>query len=291
MYKAEILKDSITPLGYRLTSFLVTYPHAVHKDIMTHRWARNFQSFRAFPSERVIAMVEADPFRPEVWGQRIRGMGEGDPHPNQEILNAYWDGHIRNCLMTAKSLNQLGAAKAQINLALQDLSWITGIITSCPEQLENFFELRLEVDHEGRPMARPEVFRIASMMHDLYQESTPGLVVPGEWHLPFLTDDEYAILPWGREYNKEWAIWKKVSAGRCGRVSYLTHDGKRDLVLDVELHDGLLSNGHMSPFEHQATPQTEPKLGWSGPFYGWDQYRKQIPHESNYKLAKGYRDA
>jgi hypothetical protein len=100
----------------------------------------------------------------------------------------------------------------------------------------------------------------------------------------------------------------KVSVARCARVSYLTHDGKRDLQADLELHDRLLTSGHMSPFEHAARPMTDEDVKqldvniarvtgfidtptyqgpvrrynrWLGNFRGWVQYRKLIPHEAD----------
>ncbi len=49
----------------------------------------------------------------------------------------------------------------------------------------------------------------------------------------------------------------KVSCARCARVSYLTHDGKRDIGKDVDLYHRLLQPGHMSPFEHAARPMED----------------------------------
>ena len=76
----------------------------------------------------------------------------------------------------------------------------------------------------------------------------------------------------------------KISAGRCARVSYLTHAGKRDLDADIQLHDRLLESGHMSPLEHPARPLAEAELKeseWSGNFRGWRSYRKSISGEAN----------
>lgn len=44
----------------------------------------------------------------------------------------------------------------------------------------------------------------------------------------------------------------KVSTARCARLSYMTHDGEIDYGKDIRLHDDLLKNHHMSPFEHCA---------------------------------------
>ena len=101
--------------------------------------------------------------------------------------------------------------------------------------------------------------------------------------------------------------WAKVSAARCARVSYLTHDGKRDPQADLDLYEKLTTNGHMSPLEHPARPMTSLEVGlfrqnsvewrrteWApvgptsatyylGNFNGWVQLRKLIPGESVFK--------
>jgi len=74
---------------------------------------------------------------------------------------------------------------------------------------------------------------------------------------------------------------KKVSAGRCARLSYLTHEGKRDLQADVDLCDRLINRTddvlHASPLEHVA--QCFSASHRSGPFRGWSQYRKEFSNE------------
>lgn len=80
-------------------------------------------------------------------------------------------------------------------------------------------------------------------------------------------------------------FWAKVCAGRCARVSYLSHDGQRDTAKDIELYERLTSGGHMSPLEHIARPMNMSELAvdeWSGNFRGWHQFRKDIPNEDNF---------
>ena len=98
------------------------------------------------------------------------------------------------------------------------------------------------------------------------------MVELGRWHLPLIQDDERS-LP-----DEELC---KLSVARCARVSYLTHDGKRDHERDLDLYERLLgggANGHWSPFEHVATPAADPQQH-SANFVGWEQYRKRFPQE------------
>jgi hypothetical protein len=112
--------------------------------------------------------------------------------------------------------------------------------------------------------------------------SAPDELDWGDWHLPL-------IRPEDREQAASIEDLIKISAGRCARVSYLTHAGKRDLDADIQLHDRLLESGHMSPLEHPARPLSSADLEgseWSGNFRGWRSYRKSISGEAN-PLGKG----
>jgi hypothetical protein len=279
MYHAQIIADSISPDGVRLTTFEVEYPHAIHKDIMTHRMlSRNFQSFRAYPPEKVIEKIKADPFIPESFDSRVKGMGQGDPLDEEQRERALcsWMSHVDHCIWTARDMIRMDMAKAQVNFILQDLTWIRGVITAT--EWDNFFGLRLAINPDtGKPFARPEVYKIANMMKKAYESIDPWVVNHGEWHLPYVGPD----FPWDGP-EPDWDYWKKVSAARCARISYLTHDGKHDPEADLRLHDQLLGDHHMSPFEHQATPLRlfyKDEIPFVGNFQGWRQYRKEIPGE------------
>ena len=68
----------------------------------------------------------------------------------------------------------------------------------------------------------------------------------------------------------------RISAARCARVSYLTHDGENpDIVKDLQLFERLVGSKplHASPIEHQATPMSCAG-GASRNFRGWAQHRE-----------------
>ena len=113
-------------------------------------------------------------------------------------------------------------------------------------------------------------------MRDTMQNGRPKHLEVGDWHTPLVAFDELG----GSAYFDK---VKEVSVGRCARISYLTHEGFRDPGKDVGLHDDLLNDGHMSPFEHVATPMAygHGPDNFSGNFRGWVQYRKMIPNESD----------
>lgn len=169
----------------------------------------------------------------------------------------------------------LNIHKQTINRYLEPYMWHTVVVTAT--SWGNFFALRIHGD------AQPEICLPTELIREAIDASTPAFVDYGEWHLPFIQDDERHLI------NPDTIEdWKYVSSGRCARVSYETHDGKRDIAKDIELSsERLAPRGHMSPFEHVATPVDENYEGDLGNFDGWLQMRKLLPYEANYaeKLA------
>lgn len=292
MYEAKILLDSISPAGRRLTTWVLTYPRFVHAELMTHRlFSRNSASSRAIPNEKLRKMVAEDPALPVWWGKNQSGMqareelsdvGEVYPSrpgdlgtggltisPRAEAKREWL--RARDLMLEASErLAKIGLHKQLCNRLIEPWMFITVVVSAT--SFDNWFHLR---DHRD---AQPEIAEIARMMHALYKESVP---VTRTIHRPFIEDDDVRVAHGMAETDE---VIKKVSVGRCARVSYLTHDGKRDLREDIALHDKLLAGRdsddpmHMSPFEHVADALDDPNEQ-SGNFRGWKQYRKMIPGE------------
>ena len=131
------------------------------------------------------------------------------------------------------------------------------------------------------PDAQPEIRRIAEMMRDLYQSNEPRALEPGDWHLPMVTDEEWPSSISGSDEEFLLMYWPRVSAGRCARVSYLTHDGRRDPDEDYALYSRLVTSGHLSPLEHPARALHMPERRAN--FVGWEQLRYSIPNEAVFR--------
>lgn len=274
MYSANILLDSISPTDHRLTTFELKYPRFVHSELLTHRvFSRNSSSSRAVPIEKMIDRVMADPVMPVHWGSNKPGMQAGDKlHPREVGLAAnQWLMARVDAVQHARQLSALGVHKQIVNRLLEPWMYITVILSGT--SFGNFFNLRCHPD------AQPEIKKIADMARDLYYSSEPRPLAYGQWHMPLLPDrhkleeDEFSL-----------DDLRKISVGRCARVSYLTHDGKRDPQKDIELCDRLISSGHWSPFEHVARPYKpgldDAELAYRSNFTGWVQYRKYFPAEN-----------
>jgi hypothetical protein len=162
----------------------------------------------------------------------------------------------------AEEMSALGVHKQIVNRLTEPWMFITVLLTAT--EFDNWWALRCHPD------AQPEIKWVADDMFRQYENGHPGRLNAGEWHLPLITwDDEMAGLSLDD--------LKKISTGRCARVSYLTHDGRRDHLEDIKLHDRLLESNHWSPFEHCAQALDKPE--WVGNFVGWKQYRKFFKQE------------
>jgi hypothetical protein len=266
-YSAKVLKDSVAPSGVRLTTLEVSFPRIVLAEFNTHRmFSRNSASSRAIPVEKMLERVRTDPFVPVYWGKNQKGMQANQElqlHEQEEAL-ARWMLARDRAIEGAVSLLEAGIHKQITNRLLEPFLWHTVIVSAT--DWTNFFNLRCHPD------AQPEIRIIAEMMRDTLATSTPEQKYVGEWHLPLIGDDE------GDIWSCSIETVKKISVGRCARVSYLTHDGKREPQADIDLAEKLQQSGHMSPCEHAAEAISEDV--YYGNFRGWKQYRKHLPNEA-----------
>lgn len=274
-YSARILADSVCADYSRLITLEITLPRITLSEFNTHRvFSRNSASSRAIPVEKRIATVEANPFVPESFGKNRKGMQATEELDGQAALDSReaWMAACRDAIKHAKRLNELGVHKQLANRVLEPFCWHTVIVTST--EWSNFFALRDNKD------AQPEIQIIARMMKEAMNASSPVQLSAGEWHTPLLPDaKELAASGFTPEQLCQ------ISVARCARVSYLTHDGKRDVSADLALYDRLVSAGHLSPLEHVAKPAPR-RDTFYGNFRGWVQLRKTLPHEADFSLRK-----
>lgn len=344
-FSALIIADSISPNGHRLTTFQVTYPRIVHAEMMTHRmFSRNSASTRAIALIAQLRNLLANPFIPEKFGINMSGMQatsnlEGFKH--DEAVQVWLAGRDRALttfleLILGKKVmaklfqyspmfeyvsgdrisekldeiialipdtkvpfdptatSVLNVHKQLAGRGLEAYMWHTIVLTAT--EFHNFYALRDHKDAQG------EIATIARLMREAYEASKPTRLEYGEWHLPYVDAGEFA--------DTSDAI--KASVARTAAVSY-NRQGVKDAEAQLKLYERLLAGGHMSPFEHQATPisddewrlrkrmkeelvqqrgsyaldalqveQIEQSLEFSGNFRGWISHRKMIRGEDNF---------
>ena len=266
-YHCEIVLDSISRVGCRLTTIKVRYPLLVHNEFLRHRcFSRSVSSNRSIPTKKIIEMVEEDPFIPIYWGKNQKGMQADEELSDTKIEEAkkLWLSSLNNAVNYARKLsdpNSLNLHKQIANRVLAPYQWVTEVITGT--DWTNFFNLRCHKD------AMPEIMKIALMIEEEYGENQPEWVEYNGWHLPFMMDDEAHL-------SEEEKI--KVSAARCARTSYVSNTTGRASTVeeDLKLYDRLMAGEpkHSSPLEHVAYALAEPK--YVANFRGWHQYRKVV---------------
>lgn len=264
MITAKIILDSISSSGVRLTTFVLTYQRFIHPEVMTHRsFSRNASSSRARPIKKVIEDIIKHPAMPVHWGRNQAGMQAWEEIEDIAEAIDIWEEAMDAAIASAEELIELGVHKQITNRILEPYSHITVICTAT--EWSNFFNLRCDKD------AQPEIRELAFKMLKEYYESTPKLLSSHDWHMPYLTEEDESL---------DLETKKMISVARCARVSYLTHDGKRDIQKDLDLFKQLAESGHMSPMEHVARPSSSfDSFHPSGNFRGWCQLRQFMPNQ------------
>lgn len=267
---ARVICDSLSPYGKRLTTIEVTFHRFVLAEMNTHRvFSRNTASSRAIPYKTMRDSVMNNPAIPLTWPAEQRGMQGGEELNEGLSLSAeiQWMRARDIAVETADRLHNLGVHKSVINRLLEPFQYVTSIITAT--YWTGFWEQR------DSYLAQPEIREAARAMRHAYEHSSPQRLKLGEWHLPYITSDDYKEAV-ERKYDKAYAtsIFKMLSAARCARVSYLTHDGKRSWDADLNLYNRLVTAypPHWSPLEHVATPAN---YQTKGNFDGWAQLRHE----------------
>jgi thymidylate synthase ThyX len=275
---AKVISDSIAG-GVRLTTLQLEYPRFIHSEFMTHRmFSRNSSSSRAIPIAKMVRQVRYSPAKPIHWGKNEPGMQASQIIDAAINADDTWCKAASAAAGYAEYMAEQGLHKQVVNRVLEPFQVMHTVVTAT--EWDNFFALRLHSD------AQPEIQELAKVMKAAMDESSPRVLVPGEWHLPYVNEE----IPFGAFFAEvDIGNAGLISAARCARVSYLNHDqSEPDIEKDLALAKKLLAAGHMSPFEHQAKPlwNTSPHAHgvthfdprdeslWSGNFRSWIQHRQ-----------------
>jgi hypothetical protein len=235
---------------------------------MTHRvFSRNASSSRAIPVAKVLAQVWNDPAMPVYWGANQAGMQAAAEltGTKRKVAEILWKTSGKVACSIAWLMIKCNLHKQISNRILEPWQRIHVVVTAT--EWNNFFLLR---DH---PAAQPEIRELAQKIKKAMEDSYPVDIERGDWHLPYITQEERT------KYSSSDLL--KMSTARCARVSYLTHEGKQTtLEDDIKLHHRLVGAEprHSSPAEHQATPL--PSNKFSKNFKGWYQYRAALEDQA-----------
>jgi hypothetical protein len=187
-------------------------------------------------------------------------MQAGPPVENEMEALTAWLAARDAAVQAARTLAELGVHKQVTNRLLEPFQWHTVIVTAT--YWDGFWQQRCS------DLAQPEIRVAAQAMRAAYDASTPKVVGEGEWHLPYLQEDEAGL---------DTDVATRVCAARCARVSYLTQNGVRSIEEDLTLYERLVTATppHASPLEHVATPAVADS-GPQGNLAGWVQLRHLV---------------
>lgn len=286
MITAKVILDSITPEAVRVTTLQLQFHRYILPEFLTHRvFSRNASSSRAIPFTKTLKNILDEMAYPVHWGANIPGMQAKEEIHNKKIAKFLWKVSAYSAISFAYLLSKMGLHKQVVNRVVEPFTHSNVIVTST--QWANFLTLR---DH---PDAQPEIRQLAICINEALKNSKPNILKNGDWHLPYIKEDE--------RKDADINDLIKMSVARCARVSYLTHDGKvPSKEKDMKLYNQLITSEplHASPAEHQVTPDEKvyvitmdknnntlfEGLVWKNPeqhgnLTGTIQYRKTLMHE------------
>jgi hypothetical protein len=279
---AKVIEDTITEEGFRATTVESSLWRPILAEQNTHcSLDRNSASSRAIPAEKQLARFLNEFWYPAEFGAERPGMQQGPPLEGDDLAEALdlWDrlaafigGEIgaylkRHPLKDAEGNPIDGAIRLHKGLINRWLEIGLGqiqVITAT--QWEGYFWQRCHA------AADLNIRLMAEAIRDAREASTPRLLKPGDAHLPYFGsgggfEDDWDNLAGRRDVQEGemdlLTLAKRVSAGRCARVSNLNQDGRRDIVDDLRLYSRLADREHdlfegdpphASPLGHVLVP-------------------------------------
>ncbi len=211
---AKVIADSISCAGIRVSTLEVEFPRFILAELGTHRvLSRNTSSSRAIPTKKLIDSAMEKFVEPVRYGINKSGMQPSLDNLEGETLDQakkIWMDMAEYVIKGCRQLAELGLHK---QWASRPLEWFTTVrLVVTATTFDNMFKLR---DH---PEAQDEIHYLVHEMINALNSSVPVLLGRGEWHLPYITDEERKSLTLSQAL--------RVSSARCARTSSKLKDFK-----------------------------------------------------------------
>jgi len=223
---AIIISDSISN-GNRITSYLLTVPQIIVKELLRHRmFSFSSSSMRAIPFNKVLGDIRENMFVPLAFQSHHSGMQGSEYLMGEESEKAkqQWiESGLRAC-EEAERLYNLGVTKQLCSRIIEPFGYAKILITAT--EFENFFELRCPnyiagvKEGQDKYRSRKDVLKdfayedasedfwrnintsqaeihiqaLTEAMWDARNESVPKELKEGEWHIPFSDKISYKEL-------------------------------------------------------------------------------------------------
>jgi hypothetical protein len=277
--KATVIAHSKSAVNEKeIITFELEFPRLILAEFNTHNaLSKNASSSRAIPVAKMLEQVRNNPAMPVRFGKKNKGMQDAGEHGGVVTEYSYyeacfvdytakeaWEEAAKSAASWAQAFDDAGYAKQICNRLIEPFQIMKVVMTAT--ELNNFIWLR---DH---PAADPTIEVLAKAIKVAKEASTPFLLHPGEWHLPYVGrtrdcmgnimyltgslpeySDKTQVIP---TCNLEDAL--AISASCCAQVSFRSLDDSIEKAYSVvqKLNLGGVDNEpvHASPLEHQATP-------------------------------------
>jgi thymidylate synthase ThyX len=233
----RLLADSSNFNGQRVLTFLFSVPNIIHAEILRHRAGSfSISSNRAIP---VSKLTKNDIFVPTSVGYNKSGMQATVPL-NDSDLNHFqqlWISAYNSMKYIIAQIEPINVHKQHVNRLTMPFQVPTIVMTISENGLKNFLVQR------NSEMAQPEIHELAILIEGLYTQSRPKVLKWGDWHLPFILENE-----------TELPLFDKlmINSARSARTSYRLNveDRISNIDDDLKLATNLINDYHLSPFEH-----------------------------------------
>ncbi len=270
-----VLHSQSSVTGKELITMLVDHPRIVHAEELKHRqFSFSAASSRAIPSAKMAEQLTGMPVS---FGKNQSGMQAGEEHDAKVKIfgkNGYYNYYSPSTAwkLACESAQEFSNAFAEAGYHKQVYNRLTEpfqmirVLVSATET-DNFYWLR---DDKA---ADPTLAEQARCMREAHMLSTPQILKPGQWHLPFVDsffDDisgQHFYIDGGERIGVTQVLSLdeaiKVSCARCAATSFRNEN--YGLEKSLQVYDRLVNGDkvHAGALEHCGTPMEETTIGKS----------------------------
>lgn len=296
--KAEIIAHSKRAnTGEEIITYKLTFPRIILSEVNTYKMLeKNTSSSRAIPFEKMVEVVDKEPFVPLAFQTHHKGMQGTEYITNPEeidYLEVKWLIAKDTAIESAYQLYNNGITKQLANRILEPFMWVTQLVTGTRESFEHLFEQRCPIydisndvlrlagsDTKTSFKSKKEVikkFPQLSKKNNLWWlQRNKG---QAEIHFMDLAEKMYDALneskpdilkegDWHIPFQEE--IWKgkqaekledviKMSVCLTAKVSYTKIGDENTITIEkaIEMYERLKNSGHWSCFGHIAKCMTD----------------------------------
>lgn len=221
---AKVAGHSVNEFGDELLTVSCTFPRIILSEVNTHRMlSKNTSSSRAIPFNKMVEVVQNDPFIPIAWQKHHSGMQGNEYHTHYheiEWRKNQWLKAKDFAVEQANLLYEMDTTKQICNRLLEPFMWTTMLITGSKEGWDNFFKLRCSsyelpinptqqfksrkdaIKYHNYPelkerdnlfwlshnkgQAEIHMMALAECIWDAVNESTPKQLNANQWHIPMI---------------------------------------------------------------------------------------------------------